>query len=568
MRRLMEAIRRQARPANGRRSVVITAGVALAVCGAAVAAGSFSTASSEPTDAQTTAGPVQAIAAGDQHALAAGNSPYYGSGLVWAWGANWNGQVGDGTRRNNRFPPERVVAATGDGYLTGALAVEGGENHSVAVKSDGTVWAWGNNDHQQLGINAPPFAEGDYVRPQQVHGLNDDGFLTGAVTVAAGTHHNLVLNSDGTVYSWGEGRYGQLGVNSNNDHFYPVQVHGPGNNGYLTSITDVAAGKWHSLALKSDGTVWAWGDNSAFQLGNGSQTDRYTPVQVSGLSGVKAIAAGSVHNLALKQDGTVWSWGDNAYGQLGVNSDNSHSTPVQVHAVGNVGYLDLGDLTGVQDIATVAAGERHSLALSNDGTAVWSWGGNNHGQLGVHSDNRHETPVQVHGLGNVGYLSGLVDVAAGQFFSMALKNDGTAVYAWGGNSYGQIDASLNDRTYPVQVGGLVAGSPVEGPQVTKVVPADQATDVPRGRPVVATFSDKMEEASVEAAGTFTLTQEGSTTPVAATVSYNSVTDNATLIPRTPLVAGATYTATVSMAATNQDGLPLSEAMTWSFTIRG
>jgi hypothetical protein len=134
----------------------------------------------------------------------------------------------------------------------------------------------------------------------------------------------------------------------------PGQVKG------LTGVMAIAAGYYHTLALKKDGTVWAWGENAYGELGNGTNTDSNLPVQVSGLSGVTAIAGGEYHSLALKSDGTVWAWGDNSYAALGIKPYLPFSdVPVQV--------------SGLTDVLAIAAGSNHSLALKKDGT-VWAWG--------------------------------------------------------------------------------------------------------------------------------------------------------------------------------------------------
>ncbi len=510
--------------------------------------------------AQTT-GPIQAIAAGDQHALAITNFSST-SGLLWAWGANWNGQVGDGAQYYSRFPPTHVMAGSEPGDFTGATAIGGGENFSLAVRNDGTVWAWGNNHDGQLGVHS----NNDHDSPQQVHGPGNVGYLTGATAVAAGDSFSLALMSNGTVYAWGSNGYGQLGHEPSYDDIYipfgtPVQVPG------LTDVLAIAAGPGgdFALAVKKDGTVWAWGDGGCGQLGVNSNNNHAPPVQVHGLgnvghlTGIVGVAAGQGYSLAVGGDGSVYAWGCGGDGRLGVNSNNDHFYPQQVHGLGNVGYL-----TG---ILHVAAGAGQSLAVDSDGN-VYAWGNNNHGQLGVHSHNDHFYPQQVHGLGNVGYLSDIAEVAAGQFFSMALKNDGTAVYAWGGNSYNQIDGTGKDRSYPVLVTGLPSASQEPtGPEVTQVVPAAGAVNVVRGRPVVATFSAKMDEASIKMPGTFTLVKEG-ITPVEAKVTYNAATKKATLNPVRPLEKGVTYTATVSTQAKDQAGNALREPMIWSFTVRG
>jgi alpha-tubulin suppressor-like RCC1 family protein len=402
--------------------------------------------------AQTAAGMVQDIAAGDQHCLA-----LISDETMWAWGDNAYGQLGDGTHGDNRFPPVHVK------NLTEVQAIDGGQAHSLAVKRDGTVWVWGSNAQGQLGIGE----SGDtYVYPMSLE------TISGVEDVAAGAAYSLALKSDGSVYAWGDNAYGQLGVGAGIVFLSPTQVKGPNGEGYLTGVQAIATGSQHSLALMSDGTVYAWGGNHHGQLGIGtSEGISNIPVQVNGpngtgvLSDVQAIAAGTYFSLALKSDGTVWAWGGNSYGQLGTNSTVEHQSPVQVQGPGGV------DVSGyLSDVKAISAGEHHSLALKRDGT-VWAWGENNHGQLGTNSTHEHYTPVQVQGPGGVdvsGYLSDVKTVDGGEFFSLALKNDGT-VWAWGGNYYYQIDGTRKDRTTPVQVSGLSSTNPIPVPEQALVM---------------------------------------------------------------------------------------------------
>ncbi|MDQ0063086.1 RCC1 domain-containing protein, partial [Paenibacillus harenae] len=259
---------------------------------------------------------------------------------------------------------------------------------------------------------------------------------SGVTMVVGGVTHTLALKQDGTVWAWGENILAQLGDGSTTNRSSPVQVT------ELDSVIAVAAGSAHSLALKSDGTVWAWGNNSNGQLGIGRTTlPSSSPVQVTNLSSVVAIASGSHHNFAIKSDGTVWAWGGNWNGQLGDGSTTERYTPVQVQ--------------GLSSVIDVTAGAYHSLAIKSDGT-VWAWGNNDYGQDGVpggltlHDGTslvttyRH-TPVQVQG------LSSVIDVAAGYAHSLALNSDGT-VLAWGFNGGGQLgDGSTTNRSSPVQV---------------------------------------------------------------------------------------------------------------------
>ncbi|NOK38262.1 kelch-like protein [Corallococcus exercitus] len=240
--------------------------------------------------------------------------------------------------------------------------------------------------------------------------------------LSAGHEHSLALKQDGTVWAWGDNSRGQLGDGTSTDRSTPVQVQG------LTGIKALTAGHYHSLALKQDGTLWAWGWNADGQLGDGTKTDRFTPVQV--LTGVKAFAVGYAHSLALKQDGTVWVWGDNGNGQLGDGTTTQRLTPVQVQ--------------GLTEVTVLATGQNHPLALKQDGT-LWAWGMNANGQLGDGStNNRRYTPVQVQG------LTGVAALAAGLAHSLALKQDGT-VWAWGDSGTGQVGGAGTNPVTPAPI---------------------------------------------------------------------------------------------------------------------
>ncbi len=252
--------------------------------------------------------------------------------------------------------------------------------------------------------------------------------LDGIVQVAGGLFHSLFVKSDGTVWSCGRNSLGNLGDGTNTDKTTPVQVLG------LTNVIQAAGGGEHSLFLKSDSTVWACGNNSSGQLGDNSNINRNTPVQVSGLSGVIQVAAGAEFSLFLKADGTVWTCGHNGYGQFGNGTNTSSKVPVLV-----------GSLSG---IIQISAGEWHSLFLKNNGT-VYSSGRNQYGQLG------NGTTIDMNIASIITTLSGITQVEAGGLHSVFLKNDGSA---WscglnsGGNNDGQLgDGTSVDRHTPVQV---------------------------------------------------------------------------------------------------------------------
>ena len=219
--------------------------------------------------------------------------------------------------------------------------------------------------------------------------------------IAAGDSHSLALRSDGTVFAWGSNLNGQLGNAGAAIQPTPSQVAG------LSNISAIAAGQSHSMALVADGTVRAWGYNAYGQLGNSSIASSGTPVTVGTLANIKAISAGGNFGLALSGNGTVYSWGDNRLGQLGNSgTPTSYTSPVPV-----------SDSTNV---TAVAAGFQHGLALTAGG-AVYSWGDNSYGQLGNGSNVGSTTPVQVLGLANV------TKIAAGYYHNLAYEGNGLAL---------------------------------------------------------------------------------------------------------------------------------------------
>jgi len=326
-------------------------------------------------------------------------------GEVWAWGANPFGQLGSGAYSAERERFETVPD------FSGVNSLAAGYYHSLALKSDGTVWAWGADFLGQLGNGEtihlpgmPPLP--DFGSPEPVQTLE----LSNAVAVAAGGFHSLALQGSGTVWAWGANWYGQLGDGTTNQQDAPIIVSG------LSDVRALAGGGYHSLALKNDGTVWAWGRNDFSQLGNDATEQSSQPVPVHGLSGVAAIAGGLWHSLALKADGTVWGWGRADSDQLGEVTAATLQRP--------------GPIGGLSNVVALAAGVSHSLALRSDGT-VWTWGGNDSGQLGDGTTYNRSIPAPVEGVSNV------LAVAAGNRFSLALSDDG-AVWSWGDNNAGQL----------------------------------------------------------------------------------------------------------------------------------
>jgi alpha-tubulin suppressor-like RCC1 family protein/tRNA A-37 threonylcarbamoyl transferase component Bud32 len=269
-------------------------------------------------------GRVVTIASGFDHSFAIDSE-----GAAWAWGANFTGQLGIGSKADSTLP----VRIPG---LSHVVSIDGGGAHSIAALADGTVWTWGYNSNGQLGAST-----GDTTHPVQVRGLS------GVTAVAAGGAFSLALKSDGTVWGWGMNWSGQLGDGSNSDTVSPVRAAG------LTRIVAIAAGDAYTLALKADGTVWAWGDGKEGELGIGPYVTARVPMRITGLSDVVAVSASSHqrvgHSLAVKADGSVWAWGANWSGQLGNGNTADSNVPIQV--------------PGIRNAAQVSAGGSHSLVL-------------------------------------------------------------------------------------------------------------------------------------------------------------------------------------------------------------
>lgn len=345
------------------------------------------------------AAPSAKVAAGDYHSLALDPD-----GTVWMWGDNSYGQLGDGTFGSRAIPFQNR-------NLSGVVDVTGGPNHSVAIEANGTVWAWGPNWNGQLGDGTTV----QHLIPNQVSGL------TGAIAVGAGSYHTIALRADGTVWAWGYNGDGELGDGTGDDSYVPVEVITESGHP-LHDVVAIAAGSYHNVAVKSDGTVWTWGYNGDGELGDGTNTDRHYATQVPSLSNVLRVKAGAYHSAALTGGDAmqlragVWAWGANFAAQLGNGTFEDSNVPVAIASSG--------------DVVDFAEGYSHTVALKSDGT-VWAWGSNVAGESSGESTLPVADPVVVPGLASI------VSVAAGSAHSLALATNGL-IYAWGANGSRQL----------------------------------------------------------------------------------------------------------------------------------
>ena len=356
---------------------------------------------------------------------------------LYAWGYNGFGQLGTGNLENKTAAVRVATPVPVD-----RVAAGGDHTLALAFANVSSVYAWGSNNRGQIGQPTTTGASAYSSLPVKVS-------LGGVVTnIAAGGFHSLAV-VDGEVRSWGYNGAGQLGDNSLTDKTVPTPVLSIGSgNPPITGIADVAAGGTHSLALTTDGRVYAWGSNAYGQLGSDpalllplslrSTADLVRLADGTELAGVAGIAAGGSTSYALKSDGTVWAWGYNGMGQLGLpaNAEANHQ-PVQIP------FGQLGDVTVVQ----ISAGLSHVLALLSDGT-IAAWGFNFYGQLGNNdtSNPRVSTPVRVltggsdiPGSGTP--MAGVTDIIA--FGNHSLARSSGVWYGWGNNGNGQLGRPIS-----------------------------------------------------------------------------------------------------------------------------
>lgn len=361
--------------------------------------------------------------------------------LQWAntrafgWGLNSRGQLGDGSTTRRLA----AVATDGSGVLAGKTltAITGGAFHSLALCSDGSVAAWGYNSRGQLGNGSTT----DRSRPVTVDFSDAAGEV---IAISAGAYHSLALRADGRVVAWGYNNHGQLGTGNKVTFLRPVLVPAAG---ALAGkqVVAVSAGSFQSFALCADGTVAAWGRNDGGELGDGTTTSTSVPVSVerSGILAGKAVAsisAGQDHLLALCTDGTLVAWGNNRRGKLGNGTALDARSPVAV---------DTSGLLSGKSVADLEAGDSHSLVRCSDGTVI-AWGSNQRFQLGNGSTLGSRVPVAVT---FPTVLAGKTpaSVNAGRNHNLARFRDGTLA-AWGENSNGQLgNLSTTGASRPVMI---------------------------------------------------------------------------------------------------------------------
>jgi alpha-tubulin suppressor-like RCC1 family protein len=370
---------------------------------------------STATDVTGLTSGVASITTGGNHTCALTTS-----GGVKCWGANTNGQIGDGTTT------QRNTAVDVTGLTSGVAAIKAGNTHTCALTTTGGVKCWGANSSGQLG---------DGTTTQRLTSVDVTGLTSGVSAIATGGAHSCALTVAGGAKCWGANSSGQLGDGTTTQRTAAVDV-----TGLTSGIAAIATGGSQSCALTTSGGAKCWGGNTSGQIGDGTSTDRTTAVDVTGLiTGVSAITTGNNHSCALTTSGIVSCWGSNSNGQIGDGITISQRTIT----------VDVSGLTS--GVSAISTGQYHSCSLTTAG-GLKCWGANSSGQLGDGTTTQPLTAVDVFGL-----TSGVSAIATGGTHSCALTTSG-GVKCWGTNSNGQVgDGTTTQRNAAVDLSGLTSG---------------------------------------------------------------------------------------------------------------
>jgi alpha-tubulin suppressor-like RCC1 family protein len=391
--------------------------------------------------------PVQTVAGGSNWKQAATS---YGNGIgiktdgtLWNWGHNTSGSLGDNSTTHRSSPVQTVAGGSNWKYCsTGTL-------FSAAIKNDGSLWSWGLNSLGQLGDNTTA----NRSSPVQTVSLGNNWR-----SLSCGETHMAAIREDSSLWLWGDNTYGQLGDGTRTHKSSPVQTIAGG-----TSWKQVACGSFFTAAIKTDNSLWLWGHNGSGRLGTGNTTHRSSPVQTVALgTNWSTVDAGLDHVAAIKTDGTLWTWGQGTDGKLGDNTSTSKSSPVQITdlstswlrvAASTIGTLAIRDDTYVEDALYSMNGiEMDNLFMRKtvvDEGHVWTWGRNTNGALGDNSTTHRSSPVQL-----LTTTRGWKKISSSKSVQASAAIQNGKLWAWGANDLGILgDASLTHRSSPVQVLG-------------------------------------------------------------------------------------------------------------------
>ncbi len=329
-----------------------------------------------------------------------------GNGTIYAWGNDNNGQLGNGIVSGAVPNPTQI------GNSNNWKSIFTGTRHAVGIKSDGTLFTWGNNSNGQLGNGTNATSS----NPVQVNSANANW-----ISASCGDKHTMAIKSDGTLWGWGFNQFGQLGTGNNVDSNIPVQI------GTQNDWVDVECSGNITHIIKSNGTLWAMGENTSGQLGTGTASNASIPVEVGISSNWISVSSGTTHTVGIQSDGTMWAWGSNNAGNLGNNSSVPETSPVQIG--GGINWV------------SISCGTDHSIAQAPDGT-IYTWGLNQSGELGNGTNNNSGVPSLI------STQSGVVFINCGASHTAIIKADRTLICETGLNSTGQLgDGGFSNRNF-------------------------------------------------------------------------------------------------------------------------
>ena len=333
----------------------------------------------------------QTVSAGNSYTVAI--KP---NGTLWAFGYNFDGRLGDGTESNIRTNAVKINSSSN------WQSIEANYSHTLALKTDGTLWAWGNNEFGQLG-------DGTKIRKNQPTQVGSE---MNWAYISIGLGHSLAIKTDGTLWAWGFNNYLQLGDGTNVDKTVSTKI---GNDNNWETIS---AGNFNSFAIKTDKTLWAWGYNNLGVLGDGTTVNKNIPTQMGTETNWLTISSKSNHTAALKTDGTLWAWGFNENGEVGNGTSGTGNFQMNRTKIGG------------SDWKSISIGYGFTLAIKTDGT-LWAWGDNNFGQIGNGTNTDQNIPLKI------GTATDWRFISAGSSTSFAIKNNGD-FWGWGNNMEGEF----------------------------------------------------------------------------------------------------------------------------------
>lgn len=334
---------------------------------------------------------------------------------IWVWGCNTVGMLGDNSTTDKSSPISVI------GGFTDWIKISASNLFQTGLKWDGSVWSWGCN-------NVGSFGDGTTTNKSSPVSLL--GGFTDWCAICNGASNGFGVRQNGTIWSWGNGANGRLGTNNLTAACSPVSI-----SGGFTDWCDISAKGYHTIAIKSNGTIWSWGENAGGKLGDGTTTNKSSPVSaIGGFTDWTKIAASITASIGLRSNNTIWAWGCNNTGQLGDGTTINRSSPVSL-------------VGGFKDWCQASIGNSHGLGIRSNGT-LWSWGSGANGRLGTNAVANRSSPVSV-----VGGFTDWCEINAGANSSSAIRTNGTA-WTWGLNFCGILgDGTTVAKSSPISVIG-------------------------------------------------------------------------------------------------------------------